>query len=133
MNKDGGRYLFITNIDEYAKKTHIRFRGRRLFGGKKLTVRPRSGLMLPLNMQFRPEAKIVYSTAEILDSKDTRGEWRLTLALTQPEDEIVVETGFGVIPDDAYEAEKTEKGWRIVSKLHGALYDALTIRFSKGR
>ena len=131
VNKDGGRYLFINNIDEYAKETHIHFRGRRLFGGKKLIVRPRSGLMLPLNIQFRPEAKILYSTAEILESKDVRGEWRLTLSLTQPEDEILVETSFPIIPDDAYQVEKTAEGWRICSKLHGALYDTLTIRFSQ--
>lgn len=98
---------------------------------KKLIVRPRSGLMLPLNIQFRPEAKILYSTAEILESKDVRGEWRLTLSLTQPEDEILVETSFPIIPDDAYQVEKTAEGWRICSKLHGALYDTLTIRFSQ--
>ena len=87
--------------------------------------------MLPLNIQFRPEAKIVYSTAEILESKDVRGEWRLTLSLMQPEDEMLVETPLRVIPDEAYQAEETAEGWRIRSKLHGALYDTLTVRFSK--
>ncbi len=83
-------------------------------------------------MQFSPEVKICYSTAEIMEAAWKDEVWGLTVALTQPADEILMETTLDVIPDDKYTAEKTERGWKIVSNLHGYLYPSLTIKFVRG-
>lgn len=128
INKDGGRYLFINNIDEYSKTTHIFINGNILFEGKPLCINPRSGLMLPLDIEFSKDLYIRYSTAEITLFESSDGVMRLDLSLTQPEDEIVFRSAYCPIPSDNYSITTIGDGFtRIVSKRHGAIHKSMTI------
>ncbi|MHB8963502.1 MAG: beta-galactosidase [Saccharofermentanales bacterium] len=131
-NEEGGRYLFINNIDEYTKKTHFFFKGEALFGGKLLSVNPRSGLMLPLDIEFSKDLYIKYSTAEIIGFESTDNGFRLTISLTQPEDEIVLRTAYKPLPSNNYSISEAPGGMvSIISKLHGAINDTLDIDFAE--
>ena len=131
-NGSGGRYLFINNMDEYEKKTSVYLNGSALFGGKKLVVRARSGLMLPHHIELCPEIFVEYSTAEIDNITRTgEGKLKLTLSLTQPRDEILLKTS--LVPEETtfYDVEKKDdRTWLITSNLHGAFYDKVEITFS---
>lgn len=134
VDKEDGRYLFIINIDEYAKKTHFFFRGEALFGEKLLCINPRSGLMLPMDIEFSKDLSIKYSTAEIIGFESTDHSMHLVLSLTQPEDEIVLRSVFSPLPSDDYSVAAASDGFiKIVSKLHGAINDTLDIDFSDDR
>ena len=126
---DGGRYLFVHNLDEYAKTTALFRDGEPLFGGKRLSVRPRSGLMLPLDIQMAPGIRAIYSTAEVSGLEKDGAGWKMTLSLTQPEDEMVLELS-GLIPRGGESCAVEALGggrFRICSRLHGAVFDTLAL------
>lgn len=125
------RYLFINNIDEYDKTTGIYLDCKPLFGGKQLTIRARSGLMLPLNLQFNPDVFIVYTTAEIIDWTKNGDDMTITLVLTQPSDEMVIKTSYSVKPSSDYTIEILPEGIKIKSLLHGYINDRLEINLEK--
>ncbi|MHB1453470.1 MAG: beta-galactosidase [Saccharofermentanales bacterium] len=131
-DQEGGRYLFISNIDEYSKKTHIFLKGDVLFGGKPLCINPRSGLMLPLDIGFSKDLYIRYSTAEIIGFESSGSGMHLVLSLTQPEDEIVLRSAFRPMPSEHYSVAAAGDGFiKIISKLHGAINDKLDIDFER--
>jgi beta-galactosidase len=84
-NTDGSRFFFLHNFDEYKKETTITYKGETLFGGKKIVIPPRKGLMLPENVFLREDLKIVYGTGELY--KVTEENDRLLLFLKGPHDE----------------------------------------------
>lgn len=127
VGENNDRYLFINNIDEFDKTTKLHMDGNELFDGKQITVRSRSGLMLPLNIQLTDDIFVKYSTAEIIKVDACDNEIILTLALTQPQDEIVIKTNYLVQPSDSYEIEKMADYIRIKSLLHGYIENKLNI------
>lgn len=130
-DSEGGRYLSVVNIDEYDKTTAV-YRGEEaLFGGKKLTVRARRGLLLPLNIRICRDIRVLYSTAEFLELKETEKEWLLTVSLMQPQEEISLAAGGEVLAGEGYELQKAEDGCMIRSLLDGRLCEKLTIRIGK--
>ncbi len=73
----GGRLLHLLNLDDSDKAFHVRLDGRRRFGGGRLILPARAGLLLPLDLPVRiradsggdipegpPDAVLVFSTAE---------------------------------------------------------------------
>jgi beta-galactosidase len=59
-------FLFVTNYDEIPHSGQILRDGQVLLGGTPVWLAPRSGLMLPLNVNLSPGMVVRYSTAEIL-------------------------------------------------------------------
>lgn len=61
------KFLFINNYDDFSKSEKIVFDDKALFDGHKISVNPRSGLMLPLDFKLKDDCKLVYSTCEIIE------------------------------------------------------------------
>lgn len=128
---EGGRYLTVINIDEYDKTTAV-YRGEEaLFGGKRLTVRARRGLLLPLHIRICRDILVLYSTAEFLELQETQKEWLLTVALMQPEEEIALSVKGEVLPGEGYEVQKTENGCTIRIAAGGRHCEKQAIRIGK--
>lgn len=87
-HEDGRMFFFLTNFDEYPKLTSIRYKGNKLFGGKKISIPPRTGLILPFNMPIYDDLQIVSSTCEIIDITHDHNQLQLTLKLAQEHEEI---------------------------------------------
>jgi beta-galactosidase len=84
-----GSFFFLHNFDEYKKTTAITYNGQDLFGGKKMTVPMRSGLMLPVDVPITNELTISYGTGEIYQVKQDGEELSLTVKIVQREEEFV--------------------------------------------
>jgi len=123
-SKEGERFLHILNLDGFEKEFHLAENGRELLDGRKLWMRGREGVMLPLNVSLG-EVRIVYSTAEIARVEDDAIEFRLT----QPEDVIALETERQVLPSDDYEVSGAGKTALVTSRKHAAVDDHLTVRW----
>ncbi|WP_053600391.1 beta-galactosidase [Bacillus sp. FJAT-18017] len=89
QDSDGGKFLFVQNFDEYKKVTSFRYEGQELFGGKKLVVPPRTGLMLPVDVQLQKGLTISYGTGEIYRVEENEDELLLTIRVTQEEEEFI--------------------------------------------
>lgn len=126
VNDNGGRYLFIQNIDEYEKCSNIYLKGQRIFE-KPLTFNPRSGLMLPHNMQICEGVKVLVSTAEIIKLESLEEKIQITIRLTQIEDYICLDTHLKVLPSKDYEV----LGNKVISNLDGRIHKSLTISLSR--
>lgn len=81
-----GTFLFINNLEDYAKTSTFNYKNEQLFDGKPLTLPMRSGLILPINWQVSEDLRVLYSTAEVtnkvvtdektvLDIKANGEEW----------------------------------------------------------
>ncbi|WP_409273496.1 beta-galactosidase [Neobacillus sp. SCS-31] len=84
-----GEFFFITNFDEYKKRTSITYFGVPLFGGKKLEIAARSGLMLPLNVDLADDIHILYGTGEIFDLGQEGDKLTATVKIMQKEEEFL--------------------------------------------
>ena len=124
VNMSGERFLHLLNVDSFAKACRFSLEGRRLFGGRKLIVCGRTGLMLPLNVQF-DGFTVIDSTAEIR----AVGQRRLDLRLSQAQDVIRLEAHRGIRPSADYDVrEFGQSRFRIRSRKDARLDDRLTIR-----
>lgn len=90
-DKNGGRFLFINNIDEYEKKTKIYYQGQALLNGKDLVIQSRKGLLITLNIKIHTDIFIEYSTCEIYEINEQNGV-TVTVVPSQPQDEIILRT-----------------------------------------
>ncbi|MFG6497076.1 beta-galactosidase [Fictibacillus sp. UD] len=86
---DKGDFFFLQNFDEYKKTTTITYDGTTLFGGKKISVPMRNGLMLPVNVPLNEDLFIIYGTGEIYETKQQQEEISLTLKVIQREEEFI--------------------------------------------
>ncbi len=136
-DEKGGRYVFINNIDEYDKTTRFYHKGNVIFGGRELTIRSRKGLMLPMGIEFADDVYIEYSTAEITGFEHTSDGFEITLALSQPQDELVLRTSHEPLISDFYTVSESvsgnERQIKIKSELHGYINDSLVIGFKSTR
>ncbi|HHV55923.1 MAG TPA: glycosyl hydrolase [Firmicutes bacterium] len=125
---NGERFLHILNLDGFDKELHIYDNGQVLFGGRKLILKARDGLMLPVNVLLG-DVKIAYSTAEIARVDINAIEFRLT----QSEDVIALETEREIDPSEEYTVERDGDKWLVVSRKHAAIADHLTVCFCPRR
>lgn len=116
-NQEGERFIHIMNLDGFEKEFHVYEGDIPLFEGIKITLQPREGMMLPLNVTFG-DIKIVYSTAEIAGIRENEIEFRLT----QPRDVICVATRREILPSNDYIVDKRE-GRHIITSLKNAKVD----------
>jgi len=119
---EGERFLHLLNLDGFDKELHVMDNGEALFGGRKLLLQSKEGVMLPLNVTFG-DVTIVYSTAELLGVQ----AGRLELRLTQPEDVIVLETERTVRPHPSIAIHKEGKRTTVISRQHAKVNDQLVI------
>jgi beta-galactosidase len=96
-----GQFLFIHNLDDYEKEEIIYYHDKPLFDGTCLTVKPRSGLILPLNWKVHENCFIHYSTAEICCLKTSANELELTIKLNQEEEKLLLETNYHISGEHA--------------------------------
>lgn len=89
----GEQFFFIENFDEYVKETTVQYRGEALFGGKKLKINPKSGLMLPVKTPLTNELMIVYGTGEIWMVENHEDKLLVTFKVTQKEEEFIFDSG----------------------------------------
>jgi beta-galactosidase len=120
----GERFLHLLNLDGYDKTIHLSEDDRPLLDGRAITVRSRTGLLLPLNVSFG-DLRIAYATAEIREVASDS----LTFRLTQAEDLIALETGREVLPSAAYAVERAGAYTLVRSRQHALVDDLLTVRW----
>lgn len=77
--KTDTKFLFINNYDDFSKSEKITLDDKVLFDGHKISVNPKSGLLLLLDYKLKDNCKLVYSTCEIIK----RDEDFITLKLMQ--------------------------------------------------
>ncbi|GGE03900.1 glycoside hydrolase [Marinithermofilum abyssi] len=89
-------FLFIHNYDEITQQGVIYREGEPLFGGKVLTVAPRSGVMLPVCLPLWEGLTVDYSTMEILSFRREEEKAVLELAFSGETGEIAFSGERGV-------------------------------------
>lgn len=122
--KSGERFLHILNLDGFDKELTLYENGQKLFGGRKVLLQSKDGVMLPLNINFQ-KFRILYATAEIVNVTEDSIEFRLT----QKEDVIVFETEHEILPSEDYEVRKNGDTATILSRKHAKVDDSLTVSF----
>ncbi|WP_059172406.1 beta-galactosidase [Bacillus sp. FJAT-27445] len=124
-NSEGERFLHLLNLDGFDKEFHIYENGEVLFGGQKLLLQSRDGVMLPMNLAIGGR-KIAWSTAEITgftpDSMDFR--------LTQRSDVVAFKEGTAIACSTDYTVEKDEGLIKVLSLKHAKVDDCLTVYFN---
>ncbi|RLQ96624.1 beta-galactosidase [Falsibacillus albus] len=85
---EGTQFFFLQNFDEYEKETVIEYKNQLLFGGKKIVVPPRSGLMLPYQVELHDDLKLVFGTGEIFGSANTEHELKFDVRMVQQQEEF---------------------------------------------
>lgn len=91
-NSDGREFIFVNNFDEYTKKTVLGYKENLLFAGKQLVVPPKTGLMLPRNVQILEDLKVVSGTGEIFDLITDEDKISMTIRVIQKEEEFVFQS-----------------------------------------
>jgi beta-galactosidase len=86
-NPAGERILHLLNLDGFDKEIGLTENGMPLFGGRRITLRSREGLMLPLGLRYG-ETTIVWATAELQEA----GPARLAFRQAQAEDAVALRT-----------------------------------------
>lgn len=125
-NKSGERFIHILNLDGLDKEFNIYDKSEKLFGGRKLLLQNKDGVMLPINVTYN-NVTIAYSTAEIMEVKDNTIEFRLT----QKQDVIALNTNRQVLSSDDYEIKVEGNTTLVISKKHAKVDDRLVVSFAE--
>lgn len=124
-DEKGERFIHMLNLDGFDKEIHLTEEDTLLFGGRKLLLQSKDGVMLPVEVTLSNGVKIAYSTAEVTDVKADAVSFRLT----QKEDVIAFHDSITVVPGDDISIQK-ENGLTIVtSKKHAKVDGQLVIHF----
>jgi beta-galactosidase len=123
-SRDGERFLHLINLDAFDKQFHAMLSGKRLFGGRRTTLRGREAAMLPIGVSFHG-VRIAYPTAEI--AWETRSTMRFRL--TQTRDVIALETKRKIALSPEYRLEKKSRVTLLTSKKDARVRDTLTVGF----
>lgn len=91
VSEKGDRLVHMINVAPQAVSFQLQYRGKFLFGGRRLTVPARGTLLLPFGVRGSRFA-VKQATAEILEMSDGK----LALNPTQSTDQIVLNTAFNV-------------------------------------
>jgi beta-galactosidase len=95
-----------------------------LLEGRRLLLRGRDGVMLPLNVQLG-DVRIAYSPAEITKVEEGGIEFRLT----QARDVIALETDREIASSEDYEVNSHGKTKTITSRKRASVDDRLGVRW----
>ena len=123
-NKNGERFIHLLNLDGFEKEFHVYDSEKLLFDGRKISLQPKDGVMLPLNMNYG-DFKIIYSTAEITGI----GENEVTFRLAQKRDVICLETEKELVACEDCKVEKQNGKVYITSLKDARVDDTLVLRF----
>ncbi|WP_062236106.1 beta-galactosidase [Fictibacillus sp. FJAT-27399] len=122
-NEDGEQFCHLLNLDGLDKELHLYLDEKPLFGGKKLLLQSKDGLMLPVNMRLKNGVEIAFSTAEITEVNPDKMAFRLT----QKEDMIVFEGNTKVVPSADIQVEQKDGLTIVTSRKHAKVDDHLVI------
>ncbi|MBZ4665295.1 beta-galactosidase [Mahella sp.] len=100
ITPDNERFLHIINLDEFDKEFCIYENGLPLFGGSKVSIASKDGLILPIGVIVK-DTEVVYSTAEI----EGIGEGFMDFRLTNDKAIIALRTDRYIIPHDSYKID----------------------------
>ena len=112
INDDGARFMYLLNLDGYAKRVHLTEGDRALLDGRELTLGPRDSVMLPLNVPYLP-ATVRWATTEVQQQTASR----LVFRRFQDEDVVALETPREIEPSDQFTVEPTGGGYLLRSRL----------------
>lgn len=118
------RFIHILNLDGLDKEFYVYENGEKLFGGHKILLQNKDGVMLPINVTYN-NVTIEYATAEIMEVKENSLEFRLT----QKQDVIALNTNREVLPSEDYEVKTEGNMTLVVSKKHAKVDDCLVVNF----
>lgn len=72
LHSKQGQLVLLNNYQDDPWEGKVFYRNKSLFGGKKITVPARSGVILPLNWRISDNVTLVWSTSEVRSIKFTR-------------------------------------------------------------
>ncbi|MFG6495339.1 beta-galactosidase [Fictibacillus sp. UD] len=121
-NVDGERFIHILNLDGFDKEFTIYEDEEALFGGRKLLLQSKDGVMLPVNLAAG-NAKIAYATAEVTGVSADHIDFRLT----QVEDVIAFDIGTKILPSADYVIEENDELTLVRSKKHAKVDNQLRV------
>lgn len=67
---ENGQFLFINNYQDDPIESTLAMEGKPLFGGGRLQVPARRGLILPLEWHLQPNILLHYCTAEVTEIQE---------------------------------------------------------------
>ncbi|WP_245891217.1 beta-galactosidase [Desmospora activa] len=97
-------FCFIHNYDEIVHSGKVFREGQALFDGERLTVAPRSGVMLPLNLSLQAGVAIRYSTMELMKLERRESGWQFQWCLPA--------SGEGIV------AFVADRGWSVKGEIN---------------
>lgn len=123
-NDQGERFLHILNLDGFSKEFSVQSGEEAMFDGARLTIGPKDGLMLPIEMGF-PGGTVHYATTELVYMDETC----LRLRLTQVKNQIVLSTDKELSVDQPHTKSRLGKS-TVITILHpGGENPVCTVRF----
>jgi beta-galactosidase len=127
---DGERALHLLNLDGFDKELGLFEKGVPLLDRRRLTLRAKEGVMLPLGVRLEPrlpDVTVRWSTAEVMAVAADRFELRLT----QPEDAMVLETRPRVVGGGDYRVRRAAGRIVITSRKPASVDDRLVVRLGR--
>ncbi|MCY0875704.1 MAG: beta-galactosidase [Firmicutes bacterium] len=85
-----GSWLSLINPDDSAHRFQILEDGKALFHNREFRLAPRRGMLLPINVRLR-EMKILYATAELIETLDAGSGLSLLLAAQEASVQLCLE------------------------------------------
>ncbi|MCP3028553.1 beta-galactosidase [Halobacillus sp. A5] len=124
-------FVFLHNLDEVEKVTPVRRHNQLLFEGTAVTVPPKSGLMLPVNIPLTEDLTVTSATAEVFNVDQSREGISVEVKLKQSKELLIFET-FKYKPVEAFgvKVERISEG-RFTVHLPRSLEKEITIDFVK--
>ncbi|WP_316570856.1 beta-galactosidase [Neobacillus sp. YIM B06451] len=123
-NREGERFIHLLNLDGFDKELRIYENGEELFGGLKLLLQSKDGVMLPVDLELEGR-EIAWSTAEITGYGPNSMDFRLT----QKSDVIAFKEGAAIASSPDYTVERDGGLVKVVSLKHAKVDDRLTVYF----
>jgi beta-galactosidase len=123
-NEASERFIHMLNLDGLDKEFYVYNNGEKLFGGRKILLQNKDGVMLPINVTYN-NVTIAYATTEIMEVTENSIEFRLT----QKQDVIALNTNREVLQSDDYEVKAEGNTTLVVSKKHTKVDDCLVVNF----
>ncbi|MBN2504902.1 MAG: beta-galactosidase [Bacilli bacterium] len=103
-----GSFVFINNFEEFDKESVIYSGKEKLFGGAKLFLPMRRGVILPLDWQVDRNLTIKYSTAEVSDLDISDSMISIRFKPLRKHEEIVFEGDFDIESTSKLERHKNK-------------------------
>jgi len=126
-NEHGERFVHALNLDGFEKAVHLHEGETTLFAGNPITLRPRDGVMLPIDLRLDGDARLNWATTEVVG----RHPDGLTLRLTGDSTELALRlpTGVSVISDEAIAVTSSAAETRVRIATPGTGEELFTVRW----